>query len=189
MIADLFEIRGIGRYGRGQKGIFAKRFVPKGTIVHFLCKRCGTWSIKEVARLSKARIIQILTHEYPTKYCDRRLGYINHSCNPNIMETKKGFDIVVRDIAKGEEATEDYRIFNEEKHFDGGCKCGEKNCMKNATFTRPASPKLQGFWDKKISGALRLIPSVKQPLKAELLAEHPELSNLFGGARKLSSPK
>jgi hypothetical protein len=179
MIADLFIVRKCPKYGKGEKGLFATQFIPKGTVVHFLCKRCGTWSFKELTRLSKPRILQILIHEYPTKYCDRRLGYINHSCNPKIMETEKGFDIVVRDIAKGEEATEDYRIFNEEKHFDGGCKCGEKNCMGKATFRSPAPKKLQKFWDRKINAALKLIPYVKQPLKSRLLKEHPELSYLF----------
>jgi hypothetical protein len=179
MIADLFIVKKIPRYGKGQKGLFATQFIPKGTVVHFLCKRCGTWSIKDLAKLSKPRIIRALIHEYPTKYCDERLGYINHSCDPNIMETKNGFDIVVRDIAEGEEATEDYRIFNEEKHFDGGCKCGAKNCMKNTTYKSPAPKKLRRFWDNEIRPAMRMIPNVKQPLKKELLKEHPELSYLF----------
>ncbi len=184
MIADLFVVKKCPKYGKDEKGIFATQFIPKGTIVHFLCKKCGTWSLKEMARLSKPRILQVLTHEYPTKYCDRRLGYINHSCNPKIMETQKGFDIVVRDIAKGEEATEDYRIFNEEKHFDGGCKCGEKNCMKNTTYRSPAPKKLRRFWDGEIRSAMRLIPDVKQPLKKELLKEHPELRRLFNKNEK-----
>lgn len=179
MIADLFVVKRCPRYGKGEKGLFATQFIPKGTIVQFLCKRCKTWSVKEMAGLSKPRILQILTHEYPTKHCDGRLGYINHSCNPKIMETKNGFDIVVKDIAKGEEATEDYRIFNEEKVIEGGCKCGEKNCMKNTTYRSPAPKKLRRFWDNEIHSAIRLIPKVKQPLKNKLLKEHPELGYLF----------
>lgn len=42
MIADLFDIKETSRYG---KGIFARRFIPKGTIVYFFpCKKCGTYS-------------------------------------------------------------------------------------------------------------------------------------------------
>jgi nucleoside-diphosphate-sugar epimerase len=38
--------------------------------------------------------------------------YLNHSCNANILDSGKGFDIVVRDISRGEEATYDYRSFS-----------------------------------------------------------------------------
>ncbi len=176
MIADLFDIKETGRYG---KGIFARKFIPKGTIVHFLCRKCGTWSKKELARLPKDKLDFVMEHEYPMKYCDERLLYINHSCNPNIMESGRGFDIVVKEIKEGEEATEDYRIFKEELHFADGCKCGEPNCMKRTTYTRPPPQKLQRFWDKKIEGALRLINSVNQPLKIQLVKEHPDLSHFF----------
>jgi uncharacterized protein len=109
------------------------------------------------------------------------MSYDNHSCNANCLSTDKGFGIVVRDIKKGEEATSDYRRYEgEEKiHFVGGCRCGEKNCMGNTTFRPPASKKLQKFWNDEINQALKLIPYVKQPLKKELLKEHPEISYLF----------
>ena len=98
------------------------------------------------------------------------------------METNKGFDIVVRDIKAGEEATEDYRIFNEELHFENGCKCGEPNCMRRTIYRRPPQKRLQIFWNKKINDALRLINSVNQPLKKDLIKEHPDLKYLFNKA-------
>ena len=42
-----------------------------------------------------------------------------------------------------------------------------------------APKKLRRSWDGEIRSAMRLIPNVKQPLKKELLKEHPELSYLF----------
>jgi SET domain-containing protein len=60
--------------------------------------------------------------------CDEII-YLNHSCNANILDFRKGFDIVVKDIAKGEEATYDYRsFFHDSDEFE--CICGEDNCCR-----------------------------------------------------------
>ena len=174
MIANLFKIKDAGAKG---KGLFATQFIPKGTIVYFDCKKCKRLNTKkELAKLSKTELRFYNNHG---RYCDDRMLYNNHSCNANVMDLGNEVDIVVRDIKKGEEQTEDYRIFNEEKHFDGGCKCGEKNCIKNTTYKSPAPKKLRRLWDVKIRSAIKSIPNVKQPLKKELLKEHPELSYLF----------
>ncbi len=163
MIADLFVVKRSPKYGKGEKGIFAKQFIPKGTIVYFDCKKCKRLNTKkELAKLSK---VELLFYNNYGRYCDDRMLYNNHSCNPNVMDFGNDVDIVVRNIKKGEEQTEDYRIFNRELHFDGGCKCGEKNCMKNTTYRSPASKKLRRFWDNEINTALKLVPYVKQPLK------------------------
>ncbi|HVC58190.1 MAG TPA: SET domain-containing protein [Candidatus Acidoferrales bacterium] len=190
MIADLFEIKAKGIH---EKGLFATRFIPKGTILIFPCKKCGTYSKGDLAKLPKKELEFVLHHEVMdehglmSKYCDKRLLYINHSCNAHILETDKGFDIAVRDIKKGEEATEDYRVFEEEGfHFVGGCKCGERNCMKNTAFRPPAPKKLQGIWERRINAAVRLVGSVKQPLRTRLLREHPRLDYLFKNAKGLS---
>lgn len=189
MIADLFVIKKSPKYGKGEKGIFAMQLIPKGTIMDFRCKKDSTYSREELAKMSEKELRFVMDHSFKEKsglyhkYCDKRLMYDNHSCNANTLSSGKGFGIVVRDIRKGEEATSDYRLdsenSNEELHFVGGCKCGEKNCMKNSTFEPPAPRELQRFWNRRINDALRLIPYVKQPLKKELLAEHPELSYLF----------
>ena len=187
MIADLFVIKRAPKYGKGVKGIFATQFIPKGTIMDFTCKKCGIYSKEELTKLSKKELRFVMDHEVQvgpglyTKFCDKRRLYDNHSCNANCLSSDKGFGIVVRDIKKGEEATSDYRGPNgdEEVHFAGGCRCGEKNCMGKTTFRPPPSKKLQKFWDRKINAALKLIPYVKQPLKRKLLKEHPELGYLF----------
>ncbi|MDE1833472.1 MAG: hypothetical protein KGH58_03580 [Candidatus Micrarchaeota archaeon] len=196
MIADLYEIRETGRYG---KGLFATQSIPKGTIDAFRCKKCGTYSEEELAKLPKKELDFLIGHEVKeesgqySKFCDKRMLYGNHSCNPNTLNAyilgrgNGGASIVVRDIKKGEEATEDYRLFEGEEsiHFVGGCRCGEKNCMKKTIFRPPAPKKLQKFWEGKINAALQSIPYVKQPLKAELLKEHPELSPLFKKSDRL----
>lgn len=191
MIADLFVIKESRRYG--QNGIFAKRFIPKGTLIDFRCRKCKTYSKGDLARLPKKERQFIIDHEVMadngayTKFCDIRQLYDNHSCNANELNahilgpgSNGGVDITVRDIKKGEEVTTDYRLNDGETvHFEGGCRCGARNCMKNSTFRPPASRKLQKFWDTKISEALKRVPYVRQPIKRELLAEHPEIGHLF----------
>ncbi len=190
MIADFYKIK---RRPDGHKGLFATRFIPKGTIDSFRCKKCKSYSKKDLAKMSNKQRRFIMEHEVLepktglyTKFCDKRMLYDNHSCNANVMNARLighghgGIGIVVRDIKKGEESTTDYRQNDgEEVHFEGGCKCGSRNCMGNSTFRPPASKKLQKFWDKKTKTALKLVPYAKQPLKRRLLAEHPELSYLF----------
>ncbi|MCK9573595.1 MAG: SET domain-containing protein-lysine N-methyltransferase, partial [Candidatus Omnitrophica bacterium] len=58
--------------------------------------------------------------------CDET-RYLNHSCNANILGADPGFDIVVRDIKKGEELTYDYRDFYDDIKMQ--CHCGEKKLL------------------------------------------------------------
>lgn len=187
MIADLFEIKETDKYGMGifeRKGVFAREFIPKGTIIYFECKKCRPWTKEELTSLSKIELHSVKERSYPIKYCDKRLWYNNHSCNANTLDMNNRISIVVKDIKKGEEQTEDYRIFSRTGlYFKDGCKCGEKNCMGKTKFEQPIPKKLQKFWNKKINTALKHAPYVKQPLKKHLLKEHPELSYLFKKAK------
>ena len=187
MIADLFDVKETDKYGKGEfnrKGVFARQFIPKGTFVYFYCKKCRPWRKEELARLSKDELRATMERDYPIKYCDERLLYNNHSCNANVMDLGNRVSIVVRNIKKGEEQTEDYRIFSDDVHFKNGCKCGEQNCMKENVYTPPPSKELQTIWTRKINSALRLASSVNQPLKTQLLKEHPELAPFFDKSRK-----
>jgi hypothetical protein len=184
MIADLFEIKEADKkYGKGKfqrKGVFAKQFIPKGTIIYFECKKCRPWKKDELARLSKVELSSVKERSYPIKYCDKILWYNNHSCNANTLDMNNRVSIVVRDIKKGEEQTEDYRIYCQNKlHFKGGCRCGAKDCMKTTTFKQPAPKKLQRLWKRKINMALKLANTVNQPLKKQLLKDHKEMTYLF----------
>ena len=178
MIADLFEIKTARKYRYGH-GLFATQLIPKGTITDFRCEKCGTYSKEELSKLPKKELRFVMDHEVMkksglyTKFCDRRMLYDNHSCNANNLNAHVlspglgGIGIAVRDIQKGEEATSDYRLNEEETvHFVGGCKCGEKDCM-GKTFRSPAPKKLQRFWNRKINAALKLIPHDKEKREQE----------------------
>ena len=113
MIAKLFKLKDVG--GKG-KGLFAKDLILKGTIVSFECTRCRRISKQDFESISTMEKSFIFKYGYRKADgshllpCDEII-YLNHSCNPNILDSGKGFDIVIRNIARDEEATYDYRSF------------------------------------------------------------------------------
>jgi uncharacterized protein len=170
MIAKLFEIREAEDKG---KGLFAKKLIPKGTIICFECDKCELRSASELGydEMSEKEKMALLDYAYRNKDgtfvlpCDET-RFLNHSCNANILTSDIGFDIVVRDIQKEEEATYDYRDFYEDVKMP--CYCGENNCCKMVDFKHPISKELKEFWRKRIDSALKHVNKVKQPLKKEL---------------------
>ena len=114
MLAKLFEVKNAGDKG---KGLFAKESIPVGTIVSFECQQCIGMSKDDFESIlnNKERSL-VLRYGYRKadgSYllpCDEII-YLNHSCIANILDSGKGFEIVVKDVAKGEEATYDYRSF------------------------------------------------------------------------------
>src|SRR5919108_5970025 len=114
MLAKLFEVKDTGDKG---KGLFAKEQIPKGTIVSFECQDCTRISKDDfeliLTNKEKSLILRYGYRKADGSYllpCDETI-YLNHSCNANILDSGRGFDIVVKNIAKGEEATYDYRFF------------------------------------------------------------------------------
>lgn len=168
MIAKLFEVRETADKG---KGLFAKEFIPKGTIVCFECNKCRTLKDIDPSKMSVEEKEKMFDYAYRKKDgsyiapCDET-RYLNHSCNANILGTEFGFDIAVRDIQKGEEMTYDYRDFYDDIKM--ACNCGEENCCRAVTFEHPVPQALQKFWKEKTDAALELANKVEQPLKEEL---------------------
>jgi len=171
MIAKLFEVKETKNRG---KGLFATVFIPVGTIICFECKNCKAYSQEEISKLNESKRNFLLEHAYKRDDgtylmpCSHDI-YLNHSCNSNILDSGLGFNIVVRDINIGEEATNDYRQFYEDSSYEIICNCGEKNCCKIVRCIHPVPEELRKFWDIKIKKALTLIKRIPQPLKQELL--------------------
>ena len=182
MLAKLFEVNDAGNKG---KGLFAKKPIPKGTIVSYECQDC--------IRISKDDFEFILTNN--EKSVVLRYGYrkadgsyflqcdeiihLNHSCSANILDSGKGFDIVVNDIARGEEATYDYRsfFFLDSEEFE--CICGEDSCCKivRSIHDQHNSQRFElmmKIWKRSVDDALIRSNKVNQPLNDNL--PHIELS-------------
>jgi hypothetical protein len=176
MLAKLFEVKDSGNRG---KGLFAKEPIPKGTIVSFECQNCIRMSKYDfefmLTNSEKSIILKYGYRKEDGSYllpCDEII-YLNHSCNANILDSGKGFDIVVKDIARGEEATYDYRCFFFEGSEEFECSCGEdKNCCKIVRSVHdqynPQRYELMDIWKRSVDDALICSDKVDQPLNDEL---------------------
>ena len=175
MLAKLFEVKNAGDNG---KGLFAKESIPVGTIVSFECQQCIGMSKDDFESIlnNKERSL-VLRYGYRKadgSYllpCDEII-YINHSCNAKVLDSEKGFDIVVKDIAKGEEATYDYRsfFFHDPEEFE--CICGEDNCCKivRSVHDQHNSRRFEvmKIWKKSVHDALICNDKIAQPLNEKL---------------------
>jgi len=175
MLAKLFEVKDSGNRGRG---LFAKEPIPKGTIVSFECQNCIKMSKDDfefiLTNNEKSIILKYGYRKADGSYllpCDEII-YLNHSCNANILDSRKGFDIVVKDIARGEEATYDYRCFFFEDSEEFECICGEDNCCKIVRSVHdqynPQRYELMDIWKRSIDDALICSDNVVQPLNVVL---------------------
>jgi hypothetical protein len=180
MLAPLFILK--NTKGKGC-GLFAKRDIPKGTVVFYECSQCTVIPKTKFDKMTKTQKEKLLFHAYTRQDgsvvnpCGDSI-YMNHSCDPNILDTGKGFDVVVRDIKKGQEATCDYRVFYD-KDWGFECHCGSKNCCGTFTCRRPLAPGVKAFWEKMTAPALKRISKVPQPLKEQFLKEYPAKARYF----------
>ena len=150
-------------------GVFATQPIPIGTIVY----------VKDILETTIPCDSPLVTdHRYRTivdKYTyiepngDRILSwdiarFVNHSCNCNTLSTGFGFEIAIRDIAEGEEITDDYGMHNCLDLMR--CACQSENCRHEVgygDFSRCTKS-----WDRSVLPALLLASKVSQPLLSYL---------------------
>ncbi len=146
-------------------GVVATRFIPRGTI---------TWVRDDLDQVFTPGQMQRKKSSYGElleKYCflDRRgqwvlcwdlARYINHSCQATCIETGLDFEIAVRDIAPGEELTDDYGTLNISTGFL--CQCGSAECRKRIYPDDPL--RLAEVWDRRVAEAFSMLSAVAQPL-------------------------
>ncbi|MBU6301236.1 MAG: SET domain-containing protein-lysine N-methyltransferase [Verrucomicrobia bacterium] len=145
-------------------GVVATRAMPRGTITWVQDRLDRTYPVEEL------EAFPTLLREVLDKYCYRnREGhyvfcwdharFMNHSFDSNCLLTPYGLEIAVRDIAEGEELTNDYGCFNIIEAFrpceeDGGREVVRPDDLKRC----------HGIWDEKIRQAVADFPRVPQPL-------------------------
>lgn len=146
-------------------GVFATKFIPKGTI---------TWVLDELDyKLEPEFVAKLDKHmrKFINKYSFRNregqyivcwdLGrYVNHSFHANCMATAYDFEIAIRDILPGEQLTNDYGTLNIGASFD---------CIpEKGTDRKKVKPDdLLYFykdWDQLVLEALKHFNDVEQPL-------------------------
>lgn len=138
--SEYVDVRGSAIHN---KGIFAKKDIPKGTrIIEYVGEKItSAESDKRADRQLDAskknsETGAVYLFELNSKYyIDGNVSwntakYINHTCDPNCeSDVIRGHIYVIasRDIKKGEELSYDYG-YDADHYKDHPCKCGSKKC-------------------------------------------------------------
>ena len=149
-------------------GLYASRPIPRGTL---------TWVLDPLDRVLSPRAVAELPPAYGPlveKYsfrdaagnfilCWDHARYVNHSCDPNCAGTRHGFDVALRDIAVGEQLSNDYATLNLSPRESFACDCGAAICRHWITPETP-DPVRDAAREALFAAALGRLRSVDQPL-------------------------
>ncbi|GAA4312332.1 hypothetical protein GCM10023115_31610 [Pontixanthobacter gangjinensis] len=169
-------------------GVVATAFMPKGTI---------TWVQDEldiVVPPGKPAQYKPLTRELFDKYSFRNgkgeyilcwdiAKYVNHSFNSNCLSTAYNFEVAIRDIAPGEELTDDYGYLNLEEPFVPAEEEAERKIVNPDDTLN-----LYRQWDDMLKSLFPLLLEVEQPL-FDLLSDklQDEVKDVVQGKKKMLS--
>jgi hypothetical protein len=168
-------------------GVFARELIPRGTITWAGDELDQHLTRERVARLHPVCREAVLRYSYvdPTGVYVLSWDhgrYVNHSCDPNCLSAGFQFEFAIRNIAAGEQLTDDYGLMNLEEPMK--CHCGSPSCRKivRADDVTKCAPK----WDALVRSSFPFIPRVDQPLWP-LLDNAGELESIFRGVRPIPS--
>jgi len=148
-------------------GVFATESIPRGSITWVRDPLDQVLTPAEIAALPA-----LCTADLEHYFCHGRDGnyllcwdigrYVNHSCEPNCFSTEWGFEIAVRDIAAGEELSNDYANIGMLPTERLQCRCGAPGC-RGLISPADVSAKLPQ-WAGAIAASLAQVNRVRQPL-------------------------
>ncbi|MGQ0771243.1 MAG: SET domain-containing protein [Nitrososphaerota archaeon] len=134
MLNENIEVRDHHKW-KGQKGLYAKAFIPKGTII-------GTFGDRTVESFAAEQLNffdpEFKSHllKFGCYYNDKwwlnldDARFINHSCDHNVGYTDDFTDVAIKDIQKDEELTCDYSTLFHPTLQMIECNCGSERCRK-----------------------------------------------------------
>lgn len=162
-------------------GVFAREFIPRGTITWTRCRFDRTLSPAEVAALPAPyqRIIAHYAYNSPQGeivLCWDIARFMNHSCDPTVMCIYDEVDIAVRDIQAGEQLTYEYGTLNID--YELNCQCGSANCR--GKVLRDDALRYGPEWDERVRRALADARQVAQPLR-EFVVDLARLDDVLSG--------
>lgn len=146
-------------------GVFATKFIPKGTIV---------WALDDLDQVLDPAFVEtldLLRKQDVQKYsfknqsgeyilCWDKARYVNHSFHATCVGTMYDLELAARDIHPGEELTDDYGTLNLDEPFE---------CLPEEGTTRSrVMPddllRYYSHWDEIAAEAFRHFNHVEQPL-------------------------
>jgi SET domain-containing protein len=129
----------IKKIGPNGFGLFAKQKIVKDEIIWKQTKNSEIIiNLKQYSKLPKP--LQLYFYEYAWVW-DKNIilsleddSFMNHSCNPNVLQSSRTVWKAIRDINVGDEITFDYELTTTSKLIKNmkfmKCNCGSKNCRK-----------------------------------------------------------
>lgn len=169
-------------------GVVAKQNIPRGTItwVHDKLDMVFTPIRLNALGIEYSEIME--TYSFRNSNGDFVLcwdhgKYVNHSYNSNCLTTPYNFEIAIRNIAKGEELTDDYGYLNVCEPFEGIKEVGDRSMVYPDDLLN-----FYEVWDIKLSDSFQLIKKVEQPL-FDFIPEKiiSKIDRIIGGEEELES--
>ncbi len=166
-------------------GVFATCAIPKGTIVWALDALDQQFTPQQVAALPA--YARRLLHIY--SYVDGRgrhvlcwdhARFFNHSCEANCLSLGYDFELAVRDIAPGEELTDDYGTLNPGEPFPCGCA----SAVCRGSVLPDDMLRFGNGWNAAAREAFFLVPTVPQPLW-EIVRDRSEIESALAEPARL----
>lgn len=168
-------------------GVFATKLIPKGTITWALDALDQKIPPSEVVRMPDYARAMIEKYSYVDGrgyhiLCWDNARFFNHSCNANCLSVGYDFELAVRDIAAGEELTDDYGTLNPSEPFP--CLCGAHGCR--GRVLPDDMTRLGDHWNRLAIEAFHAIPRVAQPLW-EIVSQRAEIKAALAEPSRLRS--
>jgi hypothetical protein len=168
-------------------GLFATQLIPRGTITWVGDPLDQIVSSQQLAAMPALLSAQLHRYSYingggARVLCWDHGRFVNHSCAAVCLSPGFDFEIAVRDIAAGDEITDDYGTLNLDEPF--ACLCGAPQCRGQVLPDDPL--RHAPAWDALLRDAFPEIPRVAQPLW-ELVREKVAVEQVLAGRMKIPS--
>jgi len=169
-------------------GVVATKHIPAGTITWVYDKLDREFTPEQFSMLEPLYQNILDTYSFRNNngnlvLCWDHARYVNHSFNANCLTTAYDFEIAIRDIAPGEQLTDDYGYLNITTPFRG---------INEGTRRKVVYPddliRYYKIWDKKLLRVFHRIPKLQQELKPLLSANlWYEIENIAAGKKQMDS--
>lgn len=163
-------------------GVVAKKFIPKGTITWVQDELDQAFSPRQVEKMHPGTRglvdkYSFRNHEGDFILCWDLAKYVNHSFKSNCLSSAYNFEVAVRDIAVGEQLTDDYGYLNITEPFKAQNEGTERDTVYPDDLLN-----FHSEWDAQLAEAFKFFDDVNQPLlefvnQVTLNAIHDRLNN------------
>ena len=158
-------------------GVIATAPIPKGTITWVSDELDREYTPAQLRQMHPVCREAVLNYSYRNNignfvFCWDNEKYINHSFHPNCCHTPYNLEIAVRDIAAGEELTDDYGFLNIIEPFTVKSEGTGRNTVYPDDLRRYSDT-----WDQLIREAFDNFLRVAQPLQSLFSPERWETLN------------